>query len=245
MRPSFAPPESGLATPLSEVTFVVIDLETTGTTPGQSRVIEVGAAKYRGGECLGTFQTLVNPGCAVPPFVVVLTGITDGLVLPAPAIEEVLPSLLEFVGDSVLVGHHLRFDTSFLDIALATAGRPQLGQARVDTLALARLLLAGEVPDRRLSTLARFFGTAAQPTHRALDDALATAEVFHGLLERAAGFGVLALEDLVAFQARLPRCNPPGRTRRAYAYLKLKLAAERIPRLGRAKKTTGQRALTV
>jgi DNA polymerase III subunit epsilon len=243
MRPPPAPPEPGLTTPLPEVTFVVIDLETTGTTPGQSRIIEVGAAKYRGGDCLGTFQTLVNPGCPVPPFVVVLTGITEGLVLPAPPIEAVLPSLLEFVGDSVLVGHNLRFDTSFLDAALAATGRPQLGHARVDTLALARLLLADEVPDRRLSTLARFFRTAAQPTHRALDDALATAGVFHGLLERAAGFGVLALEDLVAFQARLPRCNRHGKARRACSYLKLKLAAEHLPRLGwRGKKSAGTRA---
>jgi DNA polymerase III subunit epsilon len=198
MRPSAAPPESDLGAPLSDVTFVVIDLETTGTTPGQSQIIEVGAARYRGGECLGTFQTLVNPGCPVPTFVVVLTGITEALLLRAEPIEDVLPALLEFVGDSVLVGHNLGFDTSFLDAALAAAGRPALGQVRVDTLALARRLLAGEVPDRRLSTLAGFFRTATEPTHRALDDALATGEVFHALLHRAAGLGVLTLGDLLA-----------------------------------------------
>jgi DNA polymerase III subunit epsilon len=193
-----------VATPLYEVTFVVIDLETTGMAPGQSRIIEVGAAKFRGGECLGTFQTLVNPGCAVPPFITVLTGITEAVLVPAPPIGVVLPTLLDFLGDAVVVGHNLRFDTAFLDAALNACGRRPLHQPRVDTLALARRLVGDEVPNRRLSTLARFFHTATQPTHRALDDVLATAGVLHGLLERAGTFGVLALDDLLAFPA-MPR----------------------------------------
>ncbi|MGH9283782.1 MAG: exonuclease domain-containing protein, partial [Acidimicrobiales bacterium] len=204
-------------TPLSEVTFAVVDLETTGTAPGRSRIIEVGAARFRGGECLGTFQTLVNPGCEVPPFITVLTGIAEAVLVPAPSIEEVLPSLLEFLGDAVLVGHNLRFDTSFLDAALHASGRRPLHQPRVDTLALARRLLAGEVPDRRLSTLARFFRTGTEPNHRALDDVLATAEVLHGLLERAGTFGILALDDLLAFPSTVA------------ALAKLPLAA-RLPR---------------
>ena len=229
MRSSAAPVHVDLSTPLSDVTFVVIDLETTGTVPGQSHIIEVGAAKYRGGGCLGTFQTLVNPGCPVPTFVVVLTGITEALLVPAEPIEEVLPALLEFVGDAVLVGHNLGFDTSFLDAALAAAGRPTLGQVRMDTLALARRLLGGEVPDRRLSTLAGFFRTATEPTHRALDDALATGEVFHALLDRAAGLGVLTLGDLLA-QAREPWLRRHARVAQIYAYLKL-TTAQRLRRL--------------
>ncbi len=199
----------------------MIDLETTGTTPGQSRIIEVGAAKYRGGKRLATFETLVNPGygCEVPPFVAVLTGITEALLLPAPPIEEVLPSFLEFLGDAVLVGHNLRFDTSFLDVALRATGRPGLSHIRVDTLALARRLLSDEVPDRRLSTLAGYFEAATRPTHRALDDALATAEVLLGLLERAAPLGVLTLDDLLR-QARHPKFERHGPAWRAYAALK-------------------------
>ena len=192
LRPLEAPD-----TPLSDVTFVVLDLETTGTVPGESRIIEVAAAKYRGGECLGTFQTLVNPGSGVPPFIVALTGITEALVVPAPTIDEVLPALLEFVGGAVLVGHNLRFDTAFLDADLLARGRPRLANPRVDTLTLARRLIRDEVPDCRLATLATRFRTAVQPTHRALDDVLATAEVLHCLFERAAGFGVLALDDLL------------------------------------------------
>src|SRR5438094_767634 len=87
-----------LGTPLREVTFVVVDLETTGASPATCSITEVGAVKLRGGQCLGTFQTLVNPGMAIPPSIVYLTGITEAMVGPAPRIEAVLPSFLEFVG---------------------------------------------------------------------------------------------------------------------------------------------------
>lgn len=118
--------------------------------------------------------------------------------LPAPAIAEVLPALLEFAGGSVLVGHNLRFDTSFLDAALSAAGRPRLANSRVDTCSLARRLVRDEVPDCRLGTLARRLRLAHQPCHRALDDALATADLLHALLERAGTWGVLGLDDLLA-----------------------------------------------
>ena len=192
------PGEAGLDTPLSDVTFVVVDLETTGTVPGQSRIIEVAAAKFRGGECLGTFSTLVNPGCGLPPFIVALTGITEALVVPAPPIDEVLPSLLEFIGGAVLVGHNLRFDTSFLDADLIARGRPRLANAPGRHPDPGPSPVRDEVPDCRLATLAARFRTTTAPTHRALDDVLATAEVLHALFERAAGYGVLALDDLLA-----------------------------------------------
>lgn len=230
-------PLDPLDTPLSGVTFVVIDLETTGTVPGQSRIIEVAAAKYRGGECLGTFQTLVNPGVGVPPFIVALTGITEALVVPAPTIDEVLPSLLEFIGGAVLVGHNLRFDTAFLDADLIARGRPRLANARVDTLTLARRLIRDEVPDCRLATLANRFRTEVRPTHRALDDVLATAEVLHALFERAAGFGVLALDDLLGLPSsplalrKLPLLA--GLPRAAGVYL-FRAADGRVIHVGRA-----------
>ena len=242
-RPVVAPegrrpqPLDPLDTPLSDVTFVVIDLETTGTVPGQSRIIEVAAAKYRGGECLGTFQTLVNPGVGVPPFIVALTGITEALVVPAPTIDEVLPTLLEFIGGAVLVGHNLRFDTSFLDADLIARGRPRLANARVDTLTLARRLIRDEVPDCRLATLAARFRTEVRPTHRALDDVLATAEVLHALFERAAGFGVLALDDLLGLPSsplalrKLPLLA--GLPRAAGVYL-FRAADGRVIHVGRA-----------
>ena len=185
-------------TPLPDVTFVVVDLETTGGSPAACEITEIGAVKYRGGECLGTFQTLVNPGVPIPPFITVLTGITDAMLLPAPRIEEVLPPLLEFIGGAVLVGHNLRFDTSFLDAALVREGYGRLDNRRVDTLGLARRLLRDGVMNHKLGTLAHHFGTTIEPNHRAFDDAAATAEVLHGLIECAAAFGVFGLDDLLA-----------------------------------------------
>jgi DNA polymerase-3 subunit epsilon len=186
-----------LGTPLADVTFVVLDLETTGGSPADCAITEVGAVRYRGGERLGTFETLVNPGVPLPPFITVLTGITESMLLPAPPIEEVLPPLLEFLDGAVLVGHNVRFDISFLDAALTGAGYPRLAHRRVDTLGLARRLVRDEVPDLKLGTLARHLRVATEPCHRAMSDAAATAEVLHALLERAATLGVLGLDDLL------------------------------------------------
>jgi DNA polymerase-3 subunit epsilon len=187
-----------LGTPLHEVTFCVVDLETTGGSPETCAITEIGAVRLRAGECLGTFQTLVNPRRAIPTNITVLTGITEAMVMPAPTIEDVLPSLLEFVGGCVLVGHNLRFDVSFLDAALRRAGRPPIRLTCIDTCALARRLIRDEVPNCRLGTLASRLRLSHTPTHRALDDALATGDLLHALLERAAAFGVMGLDDLVA-----------------------------------------------
>lgn len=190
-----------LGTPLADVTFVVLDLETTGGSPDACRITEIGAVKYRGGECLGTFQTLVDPRSAIPADIVYLTGITPSMVAGAPPIEAALPALLEFVRDAVVVGHNTRFDMGFLQANAARLGYPRLTNQVIDTCALARRLVRDEVPNCTLSTLARHFRTAVDPCHRALADAQATADVFHKLLERAGSLGVLALDDLLA----LPR----------------------------------------
>lgn len=186
-----------MGTPLHQVTFVVLDLETTGCEAGRSAITEIGAVKLRGGGCLGTFQTLVDPGQGIPPEITYLTGITEAMVMAAPRIEAVLPSFLEFVGDAVIVGHNVRFDLRFMAAALRACDRPRLPNRWVDTCALARRLVADEVPNCKLSTLARHLRVGHQPTHRALDDALATGEVLHCLLERAGRLGVLALDDLL------------------------------------------------
>ncbi len=201
--PRTAPPPGqrsfdDLGTPLHEVTFCVIDLETTGGSARDCGITEVGAVLLRGGECLGTFQTLVNPGVAIPPEITVLTGITQSMVLPAPRIEAVLPSLLEFIGSAVVVGHNVRFDVGFVNAALERAGRPRLANTTVDTVALARRLVRDEVPNCRLGTLASRFRLPHTPSHRALDDALATGDLLHVLLERAGSLGVTGLDDLVA-----------------------------------------------
>jgi DNA polymerase-3 subunit epsilon len=187
-----------LGTPLIDVTFCVVDLETTGGSRHDDAITEVGAVKVRGGECLGTLQTLVNPGRAIPPAISLLTGLTDALVVSAPYIDEVLPTVLEFLGDAVIVGHNVGFDIGFVDAALRRSGRPPLDIVRVDTAALARRLVRDEAPNCKLSTLASRLRLDHRPSHRALDDALATTDLLHLLLERAAGWGVTGLDDLLA-----------------------------------------------
>jgi len=190
-----------LGTPLSELTFCVVDLETTGGSPATSAITEVGAVKVCRGEVVGTFQTLVDPGQPVPAFVRLLTGISDDLLVEAPPIGTVLPSFLEFARDTVLVAHNARFDISFLNAALAERGYDPLPHRVLDTAILARKVLAGEVPNHRLATLASYLRCAHQPSHRAFADVLATIDVLHHLIERVAGFGVVTLEDLLALSA--------------------------------------------
>ena len=187
-----------LGTPLSDVTFCVIDFETTGGNAATCEITEVGAVKVKGGEVLGTFQTLVDPGCAIPPNITMITGITDQLVMRAPQMSTVLPSLLEFIGGSVIVAHNLRFDMGFLDMAMRRYGGPMLGNQRLDTLALSRRLLAGEVPNHKLGDLSRRLRLPHQPTHRALDDAWATTDLLHYLIERGSAWGVTGIDDLIA-----------------------------------------------
>ncbi len=187
----------GPETLLSDVTFAVVDVETTGGSPAACSLTEVAAAKFRGGELLGTYHTLVRPSGPIPPFIRALTGISDAMVAEAPSERVILPSFLEFVGGAVLVGHNLRFDVAFLDHALVSTGREPLGNDTVDTLALARRLVRDTVADCKLATLATALRLPHLPSHRALADVLATADLLHALLERAGSFGILELQELL------------------------------------------------
>jgi DNA polymerase-3 subunit epsilon len=183
--------------PLADTTFCILDLETTGGNRNDDMITEIGVVKVRGGECLGTFHTLVNPGKAIPPQITVLTGLTDAVVATAPRVESVLGSLRDFLGTAVFVAHNASFDLGFLRAAFARDQRADYRPAVVDTAALARRLLRDDVPNCRLSTLADRLRLDHKPTHRALDDALATTDLLHHLIERATGLGVLGLDDLV------------------------------------------------
>lgn len=188
---------------LYDVTFVVLDVETTGGSPDDSALIEVGAAAFRGGTRLGAFQSLVQPDVPVPPFVTELTGITEAMVCRAPPPSTVLPELLALIGDGVVVGHNVAFDIGFVDAALLRLGRPAIGNPVVDTLALARRLVRDQSPDCALRTLAGVLRLEHRPSHRALADALATADLLHRLIEAATGYGVLHLGELLALGERL------------------------------------------
>ena len=194
---AFQPSFDDLSTPLFDVTFCVLDLETTGGSPADCEITEIGAVKYRSGELLGTFQTLVDPGLPIPPSITILTGITQAMVYDAPEISVALPTFLEFIGDSVIVGHNVRFDLSFLNAAAVRLGYGKLTNQSTDTAALARRLVRSEVRNLRLQSLAAHFRSPTTPNHRALEDARATAHVFHALLERVGSLGVTNLDDLL------------------------------------------------
>lgn len=194
-----------VGTALREVTFVVVDLETTGGSPTDCAITEIGAVKVRGGEVLGEFQTLVDPGGPIPAFISVLTGITDAMVVSAPRIEAVLAAFLEFASGAVLVAHNARFDVGFLKAAAVRSQVPWPHFVVLDTVHLARHLVGrDEAPNHRLASLAILFGSPTTPNHRALQDARATVDVLHGLIGRVGSLGVHTLEELRGFSARVP-----------------------------------------
>ena len=194
-----------LGRPLRDITFCVVDLETTGgSAEAGSMITEIGAVKVRGGEWLGEFQTLVNPHTQIPPFIAVLTGISNSMVADAPTIESALPAFLEFAQACVLVAHNAPFDVGFLKHFAARQDRPWPTFEVLDTAKLARRVVTrDDSPDCKLSSLARLFNASTTPNHRALADARATVDVLHGLLERLGGLGVHTLEELQTFSARV------------------------------------------
>ena len=192
---------------LSRVPFCVLDIETTGGVASDLGITEIGAIRFVGGEVERTFHTLVDPGLPIPPFITILTGITHAMLIGAPPVSEAIPTLIEFIGDAVIVGHNVRYDLGYLNAAAVANGYGRLPNRTIDTLRLARRLIASETRDFRLGTLAAHFRSPTTPTHRALEDATATAHVFWGLLERAGSIGVTHLDDLIAFPGARGRAD--------------------------------------
>jgi hypothetical protein len=186
---------------LQEATFVVVDLETTGSSPLKgASITEIGAVKVRGGEVLSEFKSFVNPLLPIPVFITQLTGIDNDMVRFAPIIDEIFPTFLEFCGssnESILVAHNAPFDMGFLRMASKELEYEWPAYKVVDTVRLARMVLSREEVDNcKLGTLASFFNTQIKPTHRALDDAQTTVEVLHKLIERLSGYGVFTVGEL-------------------------------------------------
>ena len=156
--------------------FVVFDIETTGFSPVNNRIIEIGAVKVSGGGISDRFSSFVNPDVPIPFEIEKLTGINDSMVMGAPFIEEVLPEFLAFCKDAVLVAHNANFDMSFIkENALRQNIRRQF--TYVDTVGIARILLPHQAK-HTLDAVAKTMGVSLENHHRAVDDAEATAEIF-------------------------------------------------------------------
>jgi DNA polymerase III epsilon subunit family exonuclease len=213
-RARLRPPPWASRRAFDAIEFVIVDVETTGWSPQEAGITEIGAVRMSGGQIRAEFSTLVNPGQAIPPDIVALTGISDAMVAPAPPAAEALASFLDFAQGAVLTAHNAPFDVSFL--AAAGAGLPGpagpvldthvLDTHVLDTVALARRLLAtgglaaDDVPNCKLSTLAGYFGAPPGPQHRALADARATATVLAGLLRMFSARRVRTVPGLLAEQ---------------------------------------------
>lgn len=230
--------------PLSRATFIVVDLETTGTSALKNRVTEIGAVAVRGGQILSEFETFVDPGEPIPASITALTGITTSMVYGAPSEDVALRSLLDWARilavdpqkthgthgkkpdvkvtglDPVWVAHNARFDLGFLK-RIAAENHVQFPAWQVvDTVKLARRALTrDEVPNNKLDTLATFFRSPVLTRHRALEDARATADVLHGLFERMASMGVTHVSDLAS------AADPVPAARRARSHLADRLSA--------------------
>jgi DNA polymerase-3 subunit epsilon len=192
-----------LAPPVETATYVVFDLETTGLSARSSRICEIGAAKVTGLELGETFETLVNPHAPLPAPIAELTGIRQEELRRAPPASAAVRHFMAFAGDAVLVAHNARFDAGFVNAELERLTGKRLARPVLDTVGLARRLLAGRVARASLASLSYFFGTAARPCHRALPDAEATAEILIALIGLAQERGALTVDDL--FELAAPR----------------------------------------
>jgi len=215
-RARLRPPPWASRHAFDAIEFVIVDVETTGWSPEEAGITEIGAVRMSAGQIRAEFSTLVNPGRAIPPDIVDLTGISDAMVAPAPQAAEAVASFLDFAQGAVLTAHNAPFDVGFLAAAGASAGlngragsvldTVVLDTVVLDTVALARRLLAtgglaaDDVPNCKLSTLAGYFGAQPGPQHRALADARATATVLAGLLRLFSARRVRTIAGLLAEQ---------------------------------------------
>ena len=173
-------------------TYVVFDLETTGFSPLNNKIIEIGAVKVQNGKITDRFSTFVNPEVPIPFKIEELTGIRDDMVLDAPKIEEILPEFLKFCEGAIMVAHNAGFDMSFISKNCERQGL-ECEYTVIDTVALARVLLP-QLNRFKLDTVAKALKISLDNHHRAVDDAACTAEIFVKFIEMLKERGIETLE---------------------------------------------------
>jgi len=182
--------------------FVVFDIETTGFSPVNNRIIEIGAVKVSGGAIVDKYSTFVNPKVPIPFEIEKLTGINDSMVMDSPEIEEILPEFFAFCGDAVLVAHNANFDMSFIKENAARLGiRREF--TYIDTVGIARVLLPNQAK-HTLDAVAKTLNISLENHHRAVDDAQATAEIFVKFIPMLREAGADNLDKVNAMGASSP-----------------------------------------
>lgn len=195
---------------LCDEDFVVVDVETTGGSPGSGhRVTEVAAVRVHGGEVRETFSSLVNPERRIPSQIVALTGITQEMVQYAPTFREIAGELEAVVGGRIFVAHNASFDWRFITAEMQRSTGTTPAGRTLCTVRLARRLMP-QLPSRSLGALADYFGLEIESRHRALDDAVATAKVllrFVGMLQDE------GVEDWASLEGFINRRTPRAKRR--------------------------------
>ncbi|RAV03547.1 PolC-type DNA polymerase III [Paenibacillus sp. YN15] len=181
--------------PLKEAEYVVFDIETTGLSVINNKIIELAGVKMRDEKVIDRFATFVNPHERIPYNIQQLTNINDDMVRDAPELVDVLPKFREFVGDAVLVAHNARFDIGFIQANLKSLGQPPMDNPVLDTLEMARLLLPN-LKNHRLNTLSDRFKVSLENHHRAVDDAEALGYVLFHLIKEAENRRITGLAEL-------------------------------------------------
>lgn len=185
---------------IKDVTFSVVDVETTGLRPTYERIIEIGIVRYRNGEIIDSFQSFVNPGRSISTFITNYTGISDDMVEDAPYFEEILPKLQDYFDGTVLAGHNLQFDMGFIRAEFQRAGNPGFRPIKICTLKLARRMYPF-LKSKSLSNVAAHLKVRSAGAHRAIYDAETTARVLDRMLKAKISENPdFRLNDLIAFE---------------------------------------------
>lgn len=204
--------------------YVVFDIETTGLSPTNNRIIEIGAVRIKDGKIQDTFSEFVNPEVPIPYTITKLTSITDAMVQNAPTIEVILPKFLEYIGDASVVAHNSTFDTGFIRENAKRLGLV-FDSTIVDTMTLAHILLP-ELGKYTLDRLCKQFGVVNEHHHRACDDAAATAEIFVKMIKMIKEKGITTIHELNEAGAA-----SPDAIRKAKTYHGIILAANEVGRV--------------
>ncbi|GAB6071654.1 3'-5' exonuclease [Venenivibrio stagnispumantis] len=182
---------------IDEVSFAVIDIETTGLKPTTGEIIEVAAIKVEGGVITSKFSSLVKPDIQIiPPHITQLTGITTAMVIDKPKIEEIFDKYMDFIGDSIIVAHNASFDLSFLNLVNNRLYGKNIQNPTICTLKLARRIFP-ELQSKSLSNLAYHFNLSFQQRHRALSDAYATYEIFKRIIDILQDYKINKVLDII------------------------------------------------
>ncbi|MBQ5998659.1 MAG: 3'-5' exonuclease [Treponema sp.] len=169
----------------SNETFVAFDTETTGLSPDTNRVIEIGAVKFNSNGILGSYNNLVNPNQPIPPEITALTSITERMIQNERKIFQILPEFLDFIKDSIIIGHNIQFDIRFLNAECLRNGFPPIKNDAIDTLMFSRWAFP-ELKRYKQTYMAEYLNLDIKEAHRAYDDAFVCGNLFLHLIKATA-----------------------------------------------------------